>query len=362
MRPTCRVLKSLTHNSIHLITPFDSGGSSATLRAAFGMVSVGDVRNRLLALAEDEVPGSASICALFAKRLAADGKAADLRSELRDLCAGRHANVATLRPQPRSVVQHHLEWFHRRMPPEFDLRGASVGNLILAGGYLEFGRDLNAVVANISRLLGVRGHVRTVSEAALDLRAELVDGTAVVGQHLITGKSEAPIRSAIAGLDLVDETGQIAAGPRRRASQEILDLISEAELICYPLGSFWTSVVANLLPSGIGRAIHCSSAPKVLLANSGEDPEMLGMKIHDCVDRLRESVHRDVGGDLEAVRGVDRVVVDVQNGDYRDRLDLEALTTRGLELIDLPLVTSVGQPTLDPIPLAEALISMAASA
>jgi hypothetical protein len=40
------VLKNYTHNSVHLITPFDSGGSSAIIREAFNMLSVGDLRNR----------------------------------------------------------------------------------------------------------------------------------------------------------------------------------------------------------------------------------------------------------------------------------------------------------------------------
>src|SRR5690606_4221563 len=35
LRKTSRVLTEFTHNSVHLITPFDSGGSSAKLRDAF---------------------------------------------------------------------------------------------------------------------------------------------------------------------------------------------------------------------------------------------------------------------------------------------------------------------------------------
>ena len=43
LRKTSRVLTEYTHNSVHLVTPFDSGGSSALLREAFGMLSVGDL-------------------------------------------------------------------------------------------------------------------------------------------------------------------------------------------------------------------------------------------------------------------------------------------------------------------------------
>ena len=37
-----RELKKFTHNSIHFVSPFDSGGSSAKLRHAFDMPAIGD--------------------------------------------------------------------------------------------------------------------------------------------------------------------------------------------------------------------------------------------------------------------------------------------------------------------------------
>lgn len=46
LRELSRTLKCYTHNSIHLLTPFDSGGSSAEIRRAFHVSSVGDFRNR----------------------------------------------------------------------------------------------------------------------------------------------------------------------------------------------------------------------------------------------------------------------------------------------------------------------------
>jgi hypothetical protein len=42
-----RVIKNHTYNSTHLITPFDSGGSSAKLRQAFDMPATGGrIRDR----------------------------------------------------------------------------------------------------------------------------------------------------------------------------------------------------------------------------------------------------------------------------------------------------------------------------
>ena len=45
--------------------------------------------------------------------------------------------------------------------------------------------------------------------------------------------------------------------------QVVRDLILSAEVICFPIGSFWTSVMANLLPAGVGRAIVRRQCPKV---------------------------------------------------------------------------------------------------
>src|SRR5262245_3267262 len=79
LRSATRVLTEYTHNSTHLITPFDSGGSSAKRRDAFAMISVGDLRNRLMALADTRLRGHPEIYELFGYRFPASGDNADLR-------------------------------------------------------------------------------------------------------------------------------------------------------------------------------------------------------------------------------------------------------------------------------------------
>ena len=94
LRDLSRQLTRHTHNSVHLVTPFDSGGSSAALRRAFAMPAVGDIRNRLLALA-DSALAPAAVLDFCASRLpdAADGQtsAASLRQCLRDMGRAGHA-------------------------------------------------------------------------------------------------------------------------------------------------------------------------------------------------------------------------------------------------------------------------------
>src|SRR4051794_18824549 len=82
LRPLSRVLKQYTHNSVHLITAFDSGGSSAQLRHAFAMPAIGDLRNRIVALADESVRGNPQIYRLFGYRLPASAARAPLATEL----------------------------------------------------------------------------------------------------------------------------------------------------------------------------------------------------------------------------------------------------------------------------------------
>ena len=89
IRELSRVMKKYTHNSVHLITPFDSGGSSAEIRRAFDMLSVGDLRNRLMALSDESALGSPELNALFSHRL--DKEYAHVaKKELEQILSGDH--------------------------------------------------------------------------------------------------------------------------------------------------------------------------------------------------------------------------------------------------------------------------------
>ena len=83
-------ITAYTHNSIHLITPFDSGGSSAALRQAFVMPGVGDLRQRLLALADQSAPNQRELCQLLQHRLSEHKTNEALHRELTEIISGQH--------------------------------------------------------------------------------------------------------------------------------------------------------------------------------------------------------------------------------------------------------------------------------
>ena len=292
LRKLSRVLKYATHNSVHLITPFDSGGSSAHLRHAFHMLAVGDLRNRLMALADESALGNIEMYALFAHRFSPDATQAALLEELQTLIDGIHPLTVEI-PEPlRLLACQYLQIFYREMPETFDLRGASIGNLILAGGYLAHNRNIDTVIFLFSQLANVRGRVQPIVDVDVHLAALLEDGTEIVGQHLLTGKEFAPPASPVARLRLVDDLED----PKPITAEilpKVKKLIAKAEVICFPIGSFYSSVLANILPRGVGRQIRKVVCPKVYVPNLGVDPEQVGMTLSRSVATLIAYLRKD---------------------------------------------------------------------
>jgi CofD-related protein of GAK system len=360
LRDASRALTAYTHNSIHLVTPFDSGGSSAALRAAFGMLSVGDLRNRLLALADDTSPETRALRGLMAHRLDPEAPAGGGRARLAGFVGGRDPLFEEVAAADRAFVRDQLGSFARQMPDDFDLRGASIGNLILAGGYLE-DRDIGAVVRDLSARLRVRGRVLPSVDADLHLEAQLVDGSRIVGQHRLTGKEHPPLSSAVAELRLVSTAeGGEPAPVRPEASAETIRLIREADLICYPMGSFYSSLVCNLLPSGIGAAIAAAPCPKVYVPSTGHDPELVGVDPGRAAERLIETLRRDAGSATPVRRLLDRVLLDHSPASYPIVPDLARLEALGVDYDASELVTEDSFPRIDAERLARALVALAA--
>lgn len=358
LRPLSQALLDYTHNSIHLITPFDSGGSSAVLRNAFSMPAVGDLRNRLMALADRTVRGNPAIFELFAHRLPKDAGQADLREQLDALVRGKTKLVRDIPDPMRKIIRNHLRFFVERMPDDFDLRGASVGNLILTGGYFNNGRHIDPVIYLFGKLVEVRGHVRPVVNEDLHLRADLEDGTVVVGQHLITGKETAPLVSPVRRLSLCkgpDDPEPVTP----QVQSKIREAIGSAELICYPMGSFYSSVLCNLLPGGVAGAVSDTDCPKVYVPNTGHDPEQTGMTLLSSVRVLLDTLQAGCPPDTPRDRLLNFVLLDSGRGGYPEPLELERIRRMGVEILDAPLVTDDSAPLLDETAVIEHLLSLA---
>ncbi|WP_417273985.1 GAK system CofD-like protein [Celeribacter halophilus] len=353
-----RRLKSYSYNSMHLITPFDSGGSSQELRKAFDMPAVGDLRSRLMALADETDLGQPDIYALFNHRLAKDGSSAALKSEVDAICAGKHPLIKAISRPMRRLIQTFLQNFAAHAPKEFDYRNASIGNLIIAGGYFGHERELEPVLFLMSKMVDVRGTVRAVIDDNLQLGVRLEDGRSVLGQRQISGKEVAPLDSRIKEAFIYDPKRQTADAPLP-ASEIALPkrnrkLIRQADVICYPPGSLYSSVIANLIPAGVGQEIAARNAPKLYLPSLGRDPEALGHNLADQVAAILKPLQADLHTPVPASRLMSHVLCDPSIA--QDACD-DVTARHGIPCVRLPLARQ-GEPKYDPEQVCRALVSL----
>ena len=357
LNATSRVIKRYTHNSIHLVTPFDSGGSSAKLRQAFSMPSIGDLRSRLIALADENITGLPEVYQLFTYRFPDDQPASELLALLDLMIRGKEPLVAAISNPMRRLIRTQLGYFRESMPDDFDLRGASTGNLILAGGYLNNHKHLDPIIFLFSKLVNVLGTVRAVVNDDLHLAAELEDGSCVTSQHRLTGKEVAPLQSPVSRLFLSRRADKPLAA-KAEIRKKNRRLIQQAELICYPPGSFYTSLVANLLPTGVGSAIAGADCPKVFIPNLGQDPEQIGMTLDSSVLTLLDYLRADNKDTCPNGKLLNFVLIDSKRGKYPSSLSAPLMQELGIRVIDTRLISKQSEPYYDAELLASTLLSL----
>ena len=350
-------LKRYTHNSIHFVTPFDSGGSSAILRDAFNMPAIGDLRSRLISLADESITGHPEVYRLFTYRFSKNSGHKDLLNRLEDMVSGKEPMVRVIPNPMRRLIRTQLGYFLAQMPHNFELRGASIGNLILAGGYFNNHRHLDPIIYLFSMLVGAKGTVRAIINKNLHLVARLENGESIIGQHKLTGKEVKPIDSKITELLLSDNRNfsHRVTVPLRKKNRK---LIKSADLICYPPGSFYSSVIANLLPKGVGRTIADNNVPKVYIPNLGTDPEQFGMSLQEKIETIIHYLRLDAGKRCPAAHLLNYLLIDSHRGNYGKLPGKKFLKKWGIQMIDTQLLLIRNDPHYDPEMLNRALLSL----
>ena len=140
-------------------------------------------------------------------------------------------------------------------------------------------------------MVQARGVVMPVADSCAHLCVRLENGEVIVGQHRFTGKTATAITSPILDMWLsasLDEPSPVSVPIQPRLAH----VIRTADLICYPVGSFFSSVMANLLPLGVSCAVREAACPKVFIPNLGTDPELFGLTVQDQVAYLPTAARR----------------------------------------------------------------------
>jgi len=218
-----RGLKSHTSNLTAVVTMADDGGSSGLLRRDMGMPPPGDLRNCLVALADDE----------------------SLMSQL----------------------------FQYRFPDVGGLQGHSFGNLFMAA-LAEVTGDFERAVQESTHVLKVRGRVLPSTLDDLVLHAQLEGGDQVSGESTITAAERLPRRVWLT-----------PAAPR--PLPQAIAAITKADLVVLGPGSLYTSVIPNLLIPEVRVAMKDTRAWVVYVCNvMTQSGETDGYTAGDHLDAL----------------------------------------------------------------------------
>ena len=227
-----RGLKAYTSNLVAIVTVTDDGGSSGKLQRQHGVLPPGDIRNCIVALADEET----------------------LMTEL---------------------------FQHRFDDAGEGLTGHSIGNLLIAA-MQDITGDFEQAVKETSKVLAIRGRVLPSTIENVSIQAELIDGTTLSGETVIA-KSPQPIRR----ISLVP--------PDVKPLREALDAIRLADAIVIGPGSVFTSIIPNLLVQGIVDAIAASKAVKIYVCNVMTQPgETGGFRASDHVKAIGDHAGKKI--------------------------------------------------------------------
>jgi uncharacterized cofD-like protein len=136
------------------------------------------------------------------------------------------------------------------------ITGMTFGNLFMAALSDILGSQAEAI-KQTSKVLRIAGSVIPVSFSKTNLFAQYEDGTTVAEEHLI----DEPEHDGT--LKIVDTYLK----PRPRANPEAIKAIEQADVIVMGPGDLYTSLLPNLMVSGITSAIRKSSAKKIFVLN-----------------------------------------------------------------------------------------------
>lgn len=218
-----------------VVTVTDDGGSSGRLRRQFNMLPPGDLRNCMVALADDE----------------------HLLSRL-----FRHRFSASETGDP-------------------GLEGHSFGNLFVAA-LAEITGDFAQAIKLSSQVLATRGHIYPATTANVSLTARMTGGTIVHGETNITAS-----KLRIEQLMLEPATAE--------PLPETLEALQHADLITVGPGSLYTSLITNLLVQGIPEAIAASKGVRIYICNlMTQANESLDLSASQHIERIYEHAGRPI--------------------------------------------------------------------
>lgn len=200
-------LKKYDFKLTAIVTMMDSGGSSGKLRDELGVLPPGDIRQCLVALSES--------------------------SKLM-----------------RDMFNYRFE--------EGGLKGHSFGNIFLSTLEKNTG-SMKKAISEVGKILRIKGNVVPITFTKnTNLCVDLEDGTVIVGETHIDVLEKMQKRARIIKAYLK---------PEAVLNEDAKKAIEKADYILIGPGDLYTSIIPNLLVTGVSDAIKKSKAKKIFVIN-----------------------------------------------------------------------------------------------
>lgn len=204
------VLSGLKKHNLDLtaiITVADSGGSTGRLRDEFGFLPVGDLRQSLAALAQEND-----------------------QSWIKNLLLYRFSHGK-------------------------GLKGHNLGNLILTSLQDMMGSTPKAL-ETASKIFRLEGRIYPVTTKNVDLVIEYHDGTFLIGEHQLNPKN-------VGGRQIK----KIRLSPKAAIYQKAKKSIQAADIIIIGPGDLYASILPNFVVTGAKKALKKSKAKIIYIVN-----------------------------------------------------------------------------------------------
>ncbi len=146
-----------------------------------------------------------------------------------------------------------------------EMKGQVIGNLVLGIFYEETG-DFDKAITEAAKMLEVKDTILPVTKDLVTLCAELEDGTIVRGEHNLSIDSKHA--SGFGNRDLDKKIVRLFTDPAATIHPAARRAVIEADTIILTVGDIYSSIVANLMISGVRQAFAKTKAEVVMFVNS----------------------------------------------------------------------------------------------
>ncbi len=248
-----------------------------------------------------------------------------LRREFDIPAVGDLRNVLVSLSETEPLVEDLLQY---RFNTYSDLDKHAMGNLLLTAMYNITG-SLTKSLESLSKIFNIKGKVLPITEDKAILVAHTTDGKTIEGESKIT-KAGKHIK-------------KIEYKNRVRVTPEVLEAVHDADLIIVGIGSLYTSIIPNLLPREMKKALMNSSAKKMYICNiMSEHGETDDFNVSDCIKQINKYVSPNF---IDTVLANKKIVPDNILELYKEEkskqimLDKEEIKKMGVHLISADLLS-----------------------